>query len=254
MSKTIFMIHGMHCGGWCWENYKGYFEARGYRCITPTLRFHDICHLDKPDPLLGTTSLLDYANDLEKQIKALDEPPIIMGHSMGGLLTQILGARGFGKALVLLTPASPHGISVFKYSVLKSFLKSFLRYGFWKITLKPTFKGMVYSCLHLMDKDEQKKIFKRLAYESGRAACEIGFWFFDYRGASRVDESMIKCPMLIIGAGEDRITPVSIIKKIAEKYSEASYKEFPSHAHWVIGQPGWEDIADYINNWLKEKI
>jgi len=254
MSKTIFMIHGMYGGGWCWENYKDYFEAKDYKCISPSLRFHNICHSDIPDPRLGTTSILDYADDLEEQIRALDEPPIIMGHSMGGLLAQILGARGLAQSLVLLTPASPHGISAFKFSVLKSFSKSFLQYGFWKKPLKPTFKGMVYSCLHLMEKDEQQKIFKRLAYESGRAACEIGLWFLDPNGSSRVDESKIKCPMLIIGASEDRITPVSIIKKIADKYTQATYKEFPDHAHWVLGQPNWEDIADYISKWLKEKI
>ena len=56
MTKTIVMIHGMWCGGWYWENYKTFFEGKGYHCITPTLRFHDmdpeglpnsvVCYLD----------------------------------------------------------------------------------------------------------------------------------------------------------------------------------------------------------------
>jgi pimeloyl-ACP methyl ester carboxylesterase len=70
---------------------------------------------------LGTTSLLDYAADLEKQIRELEEVPILMGHSMGGLLAQIFGSRGLARALVLLTPASPAGILALKPSVIQSF-------------------------------------------------------------------------------------------------------------------------------------
>ena len=110
MSKTIFMIHGMWGGGWSWDKFQGYFEDKGYRCIVPYLRHHDIKPNDPPPPGLGKTSLLDYAEDLELEIKKLDEKPIIMGHSMGGLLAQILASRDLAKAAVLITPASPAGI------------------------------------------------------------------------------------------------------------------------------------------------
>lgn len=102
MSETIFMIHGMWCGAWYWDNYKGFFEDKGYRCVTTTLRFHDVDPGETPHPRLGATSLLDYAEDLEEEIRQLGDKPIIMGHSMGGLLTQILGGRGLAKVLVLL--------------------------------------------------------------------------------------------------------------------------------------------------------
>ena len=59
---------------------------------------------------MGTTSLLDYAADLEREILALPERPVIIGHSMGGLLAQILAARGLCSRLVCLTPAAPRGI------------------------------------------------------------------------------------------------------------------------------------------------
>ena len=121
MAETIVMIHGMWGGRWAWENYKRFFEQKGYRCVTPTLRFHDMDPNETPNPQLGTTSLLDYAEDLEKEIHNLDTMPILMGHSMGGLLAQILGSRGLAKALILLTPASPRGILALKASVIKSF-------------------------------------------------------------------------------------------------------------------------------------
>ena len=81
MAETIVMIHGMMSGAWYWENYQKFFEGKGYSCITPTLRFHDVDPKEPPNPLLGTTSLLDYAQDLEKEINELNAIPILMGQS-----------------------------------------------------------------------------------------------------------------------------------------------------------------------------
>lgn len=94
MAGTLVMIHGMMGGAWCWDDYKRYFEDKGYRCVTPVLRYHNMNPRGKPDPRLRSTGLLDYAADLEREIKKMDEPPVLVGHSMGGLLAQILGGRG----------------------------------------------------------------------------------------------------------------------------------------------------------------
>ncbi len=252
MSKTLFMIHGMWGSPWYWENYKNFFEGNGYECITATLRYHDAEPDAKPDPELGVTSLLDYAADLEKEILQLDGKPIIVGHSMGGLLAQILGARGLAEALVLLTPAAPSGIMVLKPSVIKSFLSVQSKWGFWKKPMKQTFGEAVYSMLHLLPPEEQKLTYEKFVYESGRAAFEIGYWFLDFKRASKVDESKIECPVLVIAGKEDRITPASVVKKVAEKYKKVSnYKEFENHAHWVVAEPEWEAVAGYVNDWLK---
>ena len=130
MSEVVFMIHGMWGESSHWENYKGVLEQAGYRCVTTTLPFHDVDPKDAPDPWLGTTGLLDYAAYLQWKIQELGLKPIIIGHSMGGLLAQILGSRGLAKALVLLTPVSPAGIWGFKWSVLKSFSGVMFRWGF----------------------------------------------------------------------------------------------------------------------------
>lgn len=254
-AATIVMIHGMWGGAWYWEKYRRFFEGMGYRCRIPTLRFHDADPNDAPDPRLGTTGLLDYAQDLEEEIRQLDRPPIIMGHSMGGLLAQILGSRGYGKALVLLTPAAPHGIVALRPSVIRSFWSSLRRWGFWRKPARPTFDEAVYGMLHLLPAGEQRAVFDRFVYESGRAGSEIGFWLLDGRGAARVDERKVTCPVLVVGGVEDRITPVSVIRKVAEKYEQVStYKEFAGHAHWVVGEPGWEEVAKYVSDWLDEVL
>lgn len=245
------MIHGMWGGSWCWDNYKTFFEKRGYHCVTTTLRHHDINPTAHPDSMLGTTSLLDYVNDLEQEILQLNMKPIVMGHSMRGLLAQILGSRDLAKALVLLTPAPPSGIMSLSPGTIKSFWNVLAKWEFWKTANRQIFDGAVYSMLHLMLEDQKKIIFDKFVYESGRAASEIGFWFLDSQRASSVDASKIKCPMLVISGSEDRITPASVVEKIAKKYEPLStYKSFDNHAHWVIGEPGWQEIADYISAWL----
>ena len=109
--------------------------------------------------------------------------------------------------------------------------------------------------MHLLPVEEQKEAFSRFVYESGRAAYEIGFWLFDSKGAAKVDEKKITCPVLVIAGAEDRITPASVVRKIADKYKATStYKEFANHAHWVVGEPGWQEIAEYIYNWLNQVL
>jgi pimeloyl-ACP methyl ester carboxylesterase len=253
MAETIVMIHGMWGGGWYWENYRKYFEGKGYRCVTPTLRFHDMDPKGVPNPQLGTTSLLDYAEDLEKEIRRLDSPPIIMGHSMGGLIAQILGSRGLGRALVLLTPASPGGINALTPSVVRSFWSVLMGYGFWKKPRRQKYSEAVYSMLKLLPPDEQRQVYDRFVYESGRAASEIGFWYLDPKKASKVDEKKINCPVLVIAGTQDKITPASVVRNVAKKYgAHATYKEFPDHAHWVVAEPGWQEVAEYAAAWLNK--
>ncbi len=255
MVETIVMIHGMWGGPWYWENYKNFFEGKGYRCIIPTLRFHDMDPKAIPNPGLGITSLLDYADDLEKEIRGMDPQPILMGHSMGGLLAQILGSRGLSKALVLLTPASPSGINALTISVVRSFWSVLMGYGFWKKPRRQTFNEAAYSMLSLLPREEQRKVYDRFVYESGRAASEIGFWFFDPKGASKVDGKKVSCPVLVIAGSQDKITPASVVRKVADKYSSVStYREFPNHAHWVVGEPDWQQVADYACDWLNQAL
>ncbi len=252
MARTMVMIHGMFCGGWVWENYRPFFEAKGYRCITPTLRYHDLAAGEPPDPRLGTTSLLDYAADLEDIIRGLDEPPVIIGHSMGGLLAQILGSRDLARALVLLNPAPPAGIMAFKLSVLKIFGRLMKTWGFWKIPVKLDFEETVAALFAYVPVAEHRKIFERFVFESGRAAAEIGFWAVDRKKAARVDEKKVACPVLVIAGKADGLTPPSVVRAVAKKY-RAPYREFEGHSHWTVAEPGWEDIAEFIYEWLQER-
>jgi pimeloyl-ACP methyl ester carboxylesterase len=249
------MIHGMWGTGSHWENFRGFFEDKKYQCVVPTLRFHDMDPKAVPDPRLGTTSLLDYAEDLENLIRELHGMPVLMGFSMGGLLAQILGSKGLARALVLLSPAPPSGINALTLSVAINFRRALMRWGFWRKPFRLPFAATSYAMLNLMPSESRRSLYDQFVYESGRAACEIGFWFFDPKGAARVDESKVTCPVLLITGKEDREHPVGVVRKIAERYkAAATYKELSGHAHWIIGEPGWQQIAEYIEEWLHQVL
>lgn len=255
MTDTIIMIHGMWGGSWYWEEFATYFEKKGYRCIVPALRYHDISPDAEPHPLLGTTSLLDYAADLEQLIQELDAPPILMGHSMGGLLAQILAGRGLARAVVLLNPAAPYGILAIRPSVIRAFWSVFTKWGFWKKPNRLTFDEAVYSIMNLISDDQQKEYYSRFVFESGRAAMEIGFWFLDRKKTAMVDEAEVTCPVLVISGAKDRITPPSVVRKVSARYRAVStYMELKDHAHLPFAESGWQDVGQRICDWLAQAL
>jgi len=255
MRHTAVMIHGMWGGPWYWDNYRSLFETKGYHCVVPTLRFHDMDPHAMPDPGLGKVGLLDYAADLEEEIRALDASPVVIGHSMGGLLAQILASRGLATAVVLLTPGSPSGINALKPSALKIFSGVMMRWGSWRKPCRISFATAVYALMNLLPRDLREEEYSRWVFESGRAIWEIGCWFLDRGRASAVDARKVTCPVLVIGASHDRATPASVVRKVAQKYGGmATYKEFENHAHYVLREPGWEDVANYVLAWLEQVL
>lgn len=96
-----------------------HLEGLGYRCIAPTLRYHDIQPGEQPDPRLGTVSLADYVDDLCQLIDELEEKPIAIGHSMGGLIVQMLAQKNKLAGMVLCAPAPPSDIPALSWGVLK---------------------------------------------------------------------------------------------------------------------------------------
>ena len=255
MKEHIIFLNGMWAGAWCWEKFQDYFESKGFSCIIPNLRHHEQNADIEPDLALGTVSLSDYVEDLEKIIRDFKTPPILIGHSMGGLLGQILASKNLVKLLILINPAPPRDISALKPTVIKSFIGHLKVWKFWRKPLKQSFKNAVYSTFHLLDKEEQIILHRKLGYESGRVIKEIGLPFFDRDKKSAVDEIKINCPVLILGSGKDRLTPVSVVRKIYTKYkSVATYKEYPDNAHWIIGEPGWIKAVEDIFTWVTEHL
>jgi non-heme chloroperoxidase len=257
---TLVMIHGMWGPSPHWAAFTKAFEDAGHRVIAPVLRHHDCDPADPPDPALGKTSLLDYAADLEVTIAALPEKPVIIGHSMGGLIAQILAARGLAKAAIFLTPAPPAGWP----AVLILFMPSVLRVFFWTILTKalfvfrphrPSFKTARYAYLHRLPPEEQAREYAAQVYESGRVVFEIAFWCLDLKHAARVRARDVTCPTLTVAASRDRIVPAACVRATARRYASGGgdFIELPENAHWVHGESNWRETAQRCLDWIAAK-
>lgn len=247
----IVFIHGMWCGPEVFDPYRQFFTERGYHCYTPALRLHEM--QDNESTTLGQLSLSDYAADLEAFIRTLPQPPVLIGHSMGGLLAQMLCARQLAASAVLLCPASPAGVHALTPTVVRSFFGVMTRWGFWKKPNKLSPAAARYALFNRLPDDRVNPAYQQMRFESGRAAFEIGFWLLDQNKASRVDERKVTQPLLVISGADDHITPAAINKTVASRYANAEYRCYPDHAHWLIAEPGWQSIAADIADWLEQK-
>jgi pimeloyl-ACP methyl ester carboxylesterase len=247
------MIHGMWGTPAVWEAFRRRFEAEGYEAAAPALRHHGAPGSPAP-AALGTTSLRDYAADLEAEIGALARPPVLMGHSMGGLLALLLAAKGLARALVLLAPATPTGLPQPRPALIRMFARSLVRRGAGARAHLPRRREADRGLFNLVPPERRAGLAEALVAESGRALMEIGFAAFDRGRAARIDYDRIRCPVLIVVGGQDRIVrPASCRRLLARLGAGADYLELADHAHWLMGEPGWEAVADACEEWIRRR-
>jgi pimeloyl-ACP methyl ester carboxylesterase len=97
------------------------------------------------------------------------------------------------------------------------------------------------------------EVMTRFVPESGRAIFEIMHWGLDMRRAGEVDVRKLSCPLLVIVGSEDRINPPGTVERVAGLYRElATFEKVPGMSHWLVGEPGWEQVAGRALNWLDE--
>lgn len=253
--RTVMLIHGMWSRPPVWENFRAFFDARGYDVVTPTLRHHDIEPGAVPDPALATTSVVDYAADLEAEIRALGTRPFLIGHSMGGLLAQMLAARGLAKGAVLLASAHPAPVFAFEMGVVRIFFRDLIRGPIWKHTQLPTYKAMRWGALNRFDEKTARDLYATLIPESGRCFLEIALWYLDRHHASLVDAEKVACPLLFMTGADDRLIRAALAERAARYYGDkARFERLPGHAHWLPGEPGWEAVAAKAAHFFEEEV
>ena len=170
MAKRIVFIHGAWVTPSCWEPMSGYFSARGYECVAPAWPGKDrpieAIRAD-PSPLagLGIAQIVDGYASL---IRGLDEPPILIGHSFGGLFVQILLDRGLGAAGVAIDPAPPSGVLAFEPSAVRSLASVLLTWRGWQKVVHWSFGEFRYAFVHALPPDEQRAWSLMRSTASGR--------------------------------------------------------------------------------------
>ncbi|MDP6812724.1 MAG: alpha/beta hydrolase [Alphaproteobacteria bacterium] len=243
------MIPGAFAGAWCFDDFRRHFEAAGWRVLTPELRHHGAP--GGADPRLAGTGLRDYADDLAAEIGALDEAPVLLGHSMGGLLAQLLAARGLARAAVLLAPAPSWGILPSSREEIAAAMGLMSLGSFWEQVLDSAFEIAADNSLNCLPADRQRAVFERFVPESGQALFECLFWMFDPNRAAYVNGVNVDCPLLCIAGGRDRVVVPDSVRKTADKYPElATFMEFEEMGHMLLLEDDWQAVAEACTDWL----
>jgi pimeloyl-ACP methyl ester carboxylesterase len=254
---TIVLIHGFWVTPRSWENWITHYERRGYRVLAPAYPGFEV----EVEALNADTSPIEAVTvpqiieHLEEVVGGLDSPPILMGHSAGGVFTQILLDHGFGAAGVALNSAPTEGVKVVPLSqvrstfpVLKNPANRHKAVGFtpeqWHFAFTNTFS-----------EEESLRLYERYAIPaSGRI-----FWgsalanihpgrddnWVDYKNADRA-------PLLFISGREDHLMPPKIQSSNAKHYkAEGTITEVKEFAgpHLLPAREGWEEVADYALSW-----
>jgi pimeloyl-ACP methyl ester carboxylesterase len=263
MSKppnTIVLVHGFWVTPRSWEDWIAHYESKGYRVIAPGYPGFEVeveaLNAD-PTPIVNAT-LPEIVARFEGAISELDEAPIIIGHSAGGAITQILLDHGLGAAGVAMNSAPTEGVLVSPWSqlrstfpVLKNPINRHRAVGF-------TFEQWNYAFTNGFAEDRARELYERY-HVPASAGILIGSvlanvkpghqdTYVDYRNEKRA-------PLLFVSGSEDHIMPPSVQRSNAKHYkAEGTVTEVIEFEgpHLMLAQDGWEEIADTVLEWAVE--
>jgi len=249
MTKDIVMLHGANEGAWCFDKFKAVFEGLGWTCHAPDLIGHGTKAANAGKTLVGI-GMADYRAELEAFLQTVPTQPVLLGHSMGAVLAQLLAASGLTRALILVAPAPRSGILP-PTEGEKKLDQDLIGLGpFWKTVINPDFDLARVYTLNRVPESEQRATFDRFGPESGRAFFELFFWMFDRSGATVVDTNAVSCPVLCLVGSDDKIVSPQTARETARAYPEATFWELEGHGHMLVLEPGADAIARRIAEWI----
>jgi alpha-beta hydrolase superfamily lysophospholipase len=254
----LMLIHGAWLSARSWETFAEYFGNRGFAVTAPEWpRKHgDVEELrENADELagLGLTEIVDH---YEALIRELDQSPVLIGHSFGGLIVELLLDRGVGRVGVAISPAPPKGILVLPFSSLKAASPALAhpstRHGIVTLTLEE----FTYGFVNTFTPEQAAAAYERYAVpETGRIFYEAGLANFALHPTTDVHfNNEQRAPLLIVGAENDHTVPASVSRAQYKKYEHSAakteYLELAGRPHLAMVGEGWEEVAGSIDSWL----
>ena len=232
MKETIVFVHGMCHGAWCWEeNFIPYFEKLGYHCIAIDLPGHETP---------GSTrrisyTLGDYVQALQRTVENLATPPIIIGHSMGGMILQRFLQKGSCKKAILMSSVPPSG-------VMRASLRALFRYpGLIPYLLQLNLLGGFKKYPQLMF-NQSSRYAPKMCSESFLAYLTLLFPIFH----------PISTPLLVVGGSDDGLISVQEFQQTAKHY-EAALEIIEGGSHDLMLDADFMKTAEVIHQWIIKK-
>ncbi|MGC4042006.1 MAG: alpha/beta hydrolase [Flavobacterium sp.] len=254
-SKTILFITGAFVSNTIWEEWRAYFENRGYNTIAPPWPYKDasveILRKRHPDPDVASIRLNQLVAHYEAAAKSLPEKPIIIGHSIGGLVGQILMQSGVAASVVAIHSVPPQGIFTLNPSFLRAGWGALGFFTSVKKTYMMTFRQWQFAFTNHMPIACQEDGYERFAIPESKLVVRD-----TTTSAAKVDFSKPHVPLLFIAGSADHAIPASLnlsnYKRYSHRDSVTDYMVFPDRNHFVLSQPGWQEVALYITAWLSK--
>jgi pimeloyl-ACP methyl ester carboxylesterase len=241
----LLFVHGSCHASWCWEeHFLDYFANRGHSCHALSLRGHG---QSEGGDNLRWASVDDYVRDVEGVAESLRTRPVVIGHSLGGLVVQKYLEKHHAPAAVLIAPSPVYGMFIAGFPL---FLRHPLLCAKMLLTLDaqtlystPALaRKMLFSAK--LEEAKVERYAGRLGKESFRAALDMMFCL--------PRPKRVNSPLLVLGAANDAIVRPRAIEQTGRAY-RAEFKIFHEMAHDMMLEDGWEEVAGYIDGWLKAK-
>lgn len=255
-SKTIVFITGAFVSNSCWDEWKAYFESKGYTCYVPAWPYKDssVAKLRsaQPNAQIASIRLAQLTAYYADFVKKLPEKPILIGHSLGGLLTQLLLQQDLAAAGVAIHSVPPQGVVTFKWSFFRSVWGPLGLFTSLDKSFLMSFSQWQYAFTNGMPPDQQRAAYERFVIPESKRVARDGL-----TKAAKVDFKLPHAPLLFVAGSTDHIIPASLNHSNFKRYKNGSsvteYKEFLGRNHFVLGQPTWREDAEFILSWLSQQ-
>ena len=252
--KSIVFITGTFIGNNCWDEWISYFESNGYNCIAPAWPFKNASPEElrnrHPDAEISSNRLADLTDHFATIVNSSPEKPIMIGHSLGGLVVQLLLHRGLGSAGVAMHSFPPPGVCTFKFSFLKAVWEAMAFFTSTDRTYLVEFKKWKYAIANGMGYELQKELYYRYAIPESKQVMRDAF-----KCIERINFEKPHAPLLFTSGSNDQIIPTSLnynnYKRYKAEDSIADYRFFEGRNHLVFGHPAGMKDAEFILGWLQ---
>lgn len=255
INKKVFFITGAFIHSTSWDNWKTYFETKGYTVVIPSwpakIGTTKVLIDKHPDTNLGAFTLKDLFKHYLELMKLENEKPIAIGHSLGGLIVQLLLQENLIEMGVAIHSVPPKGVYTFQYSFFKSLWKPL---GLFQSKYTPhlmTIEEWQYAFTNNMSIEMQKDSYDKFLIPESRRIIR-GF----FTKSAKINFKSKKQPLLFVAGSNDHMMPANLnflnFKRYKKSASITDYKEFEGINHFAFGGNYWDDIAEYIINWIKQ--
>jgi pimeloyl-ACP methyl ester carboxylesterase len=253
----IVLIHGLWLTPKSWKGWIDRFQNAGYNVCAPAWPglSGDVESIRQDPSALKGLTIKKIVDHYERIIRPMQRPPILMGHSFGGLMVQILLDRGLGAAGVAIDSAQTAGVPVLPLSTLRATIQILGNPFTYNEVVGLSPEKFHYAFTNSLDDVQSKKVYDDLAVPGpAHVLWEGALALLNPNAASHVDyHNSTRAPLLFIAGGADHLVPASVNKANVRKYQDSAaitdYKEFPNRTHFTVGEPGWEEVADFALNW-----